>query len=120
MVDDPPVSLTTLRIPPDPAVLGKNAESVRPQRATEPPRPARGTRARSPAVLWFKKDAPVRQVGTGRPEAVAASQQPSRARGHVCSALFFFPRGGSAQVTRALARALPETGWRMTLATGSL
>ena len=29
------------------------------------------------------------------------------------------PRG-SAQVTRALARALPETGWRMTVATGSL
>src|SRR5438094_8001126 len=28
-------------------------------------------------------------------------------RGSVVSALFFFPRGGSAQVTRSLARALP-------------
>ena len=36
------------------------------------------------------------------------------------SALFFFPRGGSAQVARALAGALPERGWRMTLASGSL
>ena len=36
------------------------------------------------------------------------------------SALFFYPRGGSAQVARALAGALPEAGWRMTLATGSL
>jgi glycosyltransferase involved in cell wall biosynthesis len=42
------------------------------------------------------------------------------ARGLVVSALFFFPRGGSAQVARALARALPATGWRLTLAAGSL
>jgi hypothetical protein len=41
------------------------------------------------------------------------------ARG-VVSALFFFPRGGSAQVARSLARALPAAGWRMTLAAGSL
>jgi glycosyltransferase involved in cell wall biosynthesis len=42
------------------------------------------------------------------------------ARGLVVSALFFFPRGGSAQVARALARALPATGWRLALAAGSL
>ncbi len=42
------------------------------------------------------------------------------AGGLVVSALFFFPRGGSAQVTRSLARALPATGWRPTLAAGSL
>jgi glycosyltransferase involved in cell wall biosynthesis len=42
------------------------------------------------------------------------------ARGLVLSALFFFPRGGSAQVTRALARALPAAGWRLRLAAGSL
>jgi glycosyltransferase involved in cell wall biosynthesis len=42
------------------------------------------------------------------------------ARGLVVSAVFFFPRGGSAQVARALARALPARGWRTTLATGSL
>src|SRR3954447_674529 len=38
----------------------------------------------------------------------------------VVSALFFFPRGGSAQVTRSLARALPAAGWQPTLAAGSL
>src|SRR5881392_1482040 len=41
-------------------------------------------------------------------------------RGRVVSALFFFPRGGSAQVARALARALPATGWQLRLAAGSL
>jgi hypothetical protein len=38
----------------------------------------------------------------------------------VVSGLFFFPRGGSAQVVRALSRALAETGWEVTLAAGSL
>jgi glycosyltransferase involved in cell wall biosynthesis len=42
------------------------------------------------------------------------------ARGLVLSALFFFPRGGAAQVTRSLARALPAAGWQLTLAAGSL
>ena len=42
------------------------------------------------------------------------------ARRRVVSALFFFPRGGSAQVTRSLARALPAAGWQLTLAAGSL
>ena len=42
------------------------------------------------------------------------------ARGLVVSALFFFPRGGSAQVTRSLARALPSAGWQPTLVAGSL
>jgi glycosyltransferase involved in cell wall biosynthesis len=42
------------------------------------------------------------------------------ARGRVVSGLFFFPRGGSAQVARALARALPAAGWRLALAAGSL
>jgi len=40
--------------------------------------------------------------------------------GRVCSALFFFPRGGSAQVVRALSGALAETGWQVRLAAGSL
>jgi glycosyltransferase involved in cell wall biosynthesis len=44
----------------------------------------------------------------------------STARGRVVSALFFFPRGGSAQVTRSLARELPAAGWQLTLASGSL
>jgi glycosyltransferase involved in cell wall biosynthesis len=34
--------------------------------------------------------------------------------------LLFFPRGGSAQVARYLARSLPDAGWDVTLATGSL
>jgi glycosyltransferase involved in cell wall biosynthesis len=38
----------------------------------------------------------------------------------IVSGLFFFPRGGSAQVTRALGRALPRAGWEVTLAAGSL
>ena len=35
-------------------------------------------------------------------------------------AVIFFPRGGSAQVMRYLARSLPESGWKPTLLTGSL
>ena len=35
-------------------------------------------------------------------------------------ALLFFPRGGSAQVARYLARSLPEHGWEAAIATGSL
>src|SRR3954463_2388067 len=34
--------------------------------------------------------------------------------------LLFFPRGGSAQVARYLARSLPDTGWDVTIACGSL
>jgi glycosyltransferase involved in cell wall biosynthesis len=42
------------------------------------------------------------------------------ARGRIISGLFFFPRGGSAQVARALARTLPAAGWHLTLAAGSV
>src|SRR5437764_10315133 len=35
-------------------------------------------------------------------------------------ALMFFPRGGSAQVARYMARALPDAGWGVTLVSGSL
>jgi glycosyltransferase involved in cell wall biosynthesis len=35
-------------------------------------------------------------------------------------ALLFFPRGGSSQVARYLARSLPEWGWETTIAAGSL
>src|SRR4051794_34890605 len=34
--------------------------------------------------------------------------------------LLFFPRGGSAEVARYLARSLPDTGWDVTIACGSL
>jgi glycosyltransferase involved in cell wall biosynthesis len=62
------------------------------------------------------------RAGRGRWEAAPARERPAAVgtRGRVCSALFFFPRGGSAQVARALARTLPARGWRMTLASGSL
>jgi glycosyltransferase involved in cell wall biosynthesis len=43
-----------------------------------------------------------------------------RARGRVVAGLFFFPRGGSAFVARALCRALAGTGWDVTLVSGSL
>jgi glycosyltransferase involved in cell wall biosynthesis len=63
----------------------------------------------------------VARAGAGRSLPVAgAGREALGARGRVCSALFFFPRGGSAQVARALARALPASGWRVTLASGSL
>jgi glycosyltransferase involved in cell wall biosynthesis len=39
---------------------------------------------------------------------------------HVLMALMFFPRGGSAQVARYMARALPGAGWDVTLLSGSL
>jgi glycosyltransferase involved in cell wall biosynthesis len=47
-------------------------------------------------------------------------QERGDSRRRVLSALFFFPRGGSAQVVRSLARALPAAGWKPTLAAGSL
>jgi glycosyltransferase involved in cell wall biosynthesis len=42
------------------------------------------------------------------------------ARKRVIMGLIFFPRGGSAQVVRYLARSLPEAGWDPTIACGSL
>jgi glycosyltransferase involved in cell wall biosynthesis len=38
----------------------------------------------------------------------------------VVSSLFFFPRGGSAQVARALSQGLAAIGWRTTLVAGSI
>src|SRR5436190_23912648 len=41
-------------------------------------------------------------------------------RRRVVTALMFFPRGGSSQVVKYLARFLPDAGWDVTLVTGSL
>ncbi|HET8673011.1 MAG TPA: glycosyltransferase family 4 protein, partial [Thermoleophilaceae bacterium] len=41
-------------------------------------------------------------------------------RRRLVMALMFFPRGGSAQVARYMARALPAAGWDVTLLSGSL
>ena len=50
----------------------------------------------------------------------AAAGDDRRGRRRVCSALFFFPRGGSAHVVRALSGRLPSVGWQPTLVAGSL
>ena len=42
------------------------------------------------------------------------------ARPRVVMGLMFYPRGGSAQVARSLARLLPESGWEVTLVSSSL
>jgi glycosyltransferase involved in cell wall biosynthesis len=41
-------------------------------------------------------------------------------RGHVVMGLVFYPRGGSAYVTRSLTRSLTSAGWSVGLAVGSL
>ena len=54
---------------------------------------------------------PVHVVGhSGWRHRPAGGGRGPDARGLVVSALFFFPRGGSVQVTRSLARALPAAG----------
>src|SRR5438093_3751273 len=50
----------------------------------------------------------------------AAASARSQVGRRVVSGLFFFPRGGSAQVARALGCALAQTGWEVTLVAGSL
>jgi hypothetical protein len=62
---------------------------------------------------------PVQRAGDQRRWHGSEARSPA-ARGRVVSALFFFPRGGSAQVARAFAGALPAVGWQTTLAAGSL
>jgi glycosyltransferase involved in cell wall biosynthesis len=57
--------------------------------------------------------------GRWRRRRVAGSVRPQAGR-RVVSGLFFFPRGGSAQVARALSRALAQRGWEVTLVAGSL
>ena len=58
--------------------------------------------------------------GAGRCGRRGGRPQARRSGGRVLSALFFFPRGGSAQVASALCRVLPTIGWEVTLAAGSL
>lgn len=41
-------------------------------------------------------------------------------RKRVVTGVFFYPRGGSSQVVRSLCRALPDAGWDVTVAAGSL
>ncbi len=58
--------------------------------------------------VWEERDSGVNSVG-------------ERERGRlVAMGLLFYPRGGSAQVVRYLARALPAAGWDVSVACGSL
>jgi hypothetical protein len=59
-------------------------------------------------------------LGAGWYERRRGRPSVQRSGGRVVSALFFFPRGGSAQVARALCRTLPTIGWEVSLAAGSL
>jgi transposase len=58
-------------------------------------------------------------VGVGGRSGSAGVCDVDDGRRVVCS-LFFFPRGGSAQVARALSMGLAAVGWRTTLVSGSL
>jgi glycosyltransferase involved in cell wall biosynthesis len=61
------------------------------------------------------------RAGEGRsPRREDVARASFGARGSVCMGLFFFPRGGSAQVARALTAVLPASGWQVSLASGSL
>ncbi len=57
---------------------------------------------------------------SAKTELPASARNDSRNSRRVYSSLFFFPRGGSAHVTRALCRGLPSVGWQPTLVAGSL
>jgi len=59
----------------------------------------------------------VQAVEGGGVSAVGGGRESGR---RVVSALFFFPRGGSAQVARSLSQGLASVGWQTTLVAGSL
>src|SRR5450759_4542170 len=59
-------------------------------------------------------------VCAGKSSGLAAARDEVDGSRRVCSALFFFPRGGSAHVARALCHELPAAGWQTTLVSGSL
>jgi len=54
---------------------------------------------------------------TPSPPSLSSPLSPPR---RVLMGLLFFPRGGSAQVTRSLARVLPQQGWAITVVSSSL
>ena len=56
----------------------------------------------------------------GKSRGLAAAPDDVHGSRRVCSSLFFFPRGGSAHVARALCHELPAAGWQTTLVAGSL
>src|SRR5437763_16704254 len=62
-----------------------------------------------------QQDQQAPQISPLAPENVTPQKQP-----HIIIGLMFFPRGGSAHVTRSLARELVELGWKVTIVCGSL
>jgi glycosyltransferase involved in cell wall biosynthesis len=94
--------------------------------------PARGALEADEAAGGRRGRRRLRGLGAGRPPGRSggrgltgagprrSGEDPLIAGGRVLSGLFFFPRGGSAQVARSLCRALPAVGWRTELAAGSL
>src|SRR5207248_9052100 len=62
-----------------------------------------------------EQDQQTPQVSSLPTENPAAPHRP-----HVIIGLMFFPRGGSAHVTRSLARELVELGWKVATVCGSL
>ena len=55
-----------------------------------------------------------------QPSSLPIQNLTVRKQRHVVMGLMFFPRGGSAHVTRSLARELVGLGWKVTIVCGSL
>src|SRR5256714_10607323 len=55
-----------------------------------------------------------------QPSSLPIQNLTVRKQRHVVMGLMFFPRGGSAHVTRSLARELVRLGWKVTIVCGSL
>src|SRR5437588_12979067 len=55
-----------------------------------------------------------------QPSSLPIQNLAVRKQRHVVMGLMFFPRGGSAHVTRSLARELVGLGWKVTIVCGSL
>jgi glycosyltransferase involved in cell wall biosynthesis len=55
-----------------------------------------------------------------QPGSLPIHNPAARKQRYVVMGLMFFPRGGSAHVTRSLARELVELGWKVTIVCGSL
>ncbi len=96
-------------------------------------------RARRPsgASVWVPRNVVVATAGNSSRQVIRSSSArgssirpsclptlarsvPAMGRGAIVMGLLFFPRGGSAQVTKYLAVALGDAGWEVSLVAGSL
>src|SRR5258708_5497344 len=69
--------------------------------------------------MWSRRTAASRKQLLNRKEKLIM-RDVLLAQPRVVMGLLFFPRGGSAQVTRSLTHALIEQGWDVTVVSGSL